>query len=52
MDERTIDEAQVRDEHLKAVNQGAQALYIIGVIGGSFVLMVLLIALLGASSGG
>jgi hypothetical protein len=51
MDERTISEDQVRSEHLEAVDQRAQALYIVGVIGGGFVLMVLLIALLGAGGG-
>jgi hypothetical protein len=51
-DEAEIDREQVRDEHLDEVQIGAHWAYLFGVLVGSFLLMVALIALLGSSSGG
>ncbi len=47
MNEREITADEVRDEHVKGVNTAAHWIYLFGVIVGSFVLMVGLIALLG-----
>jgi hypothetical protein len=44
--EKTISEDDVRKEHLKSVNAPAHWAYLFGVLLGSFVLMVLFIALL------
>jgi hypothetical protein len=51
MSELDLTEDDVREEHLRAVNQAAQWAYLLAVLGGGTLLMVLLIALLGASSG-
>lgn len=40
----------VWNEHVEAVHVGAHAAYMIGVLAGSFLLMVLLIAALGAGA--
>jgi hypothetical protein len=48
MNERVIDEETVRQEHLREVNQRNQALYMVVVIGGGFLVMVAFIALLGS----
>lgn len=47
-DETTINEERVRREHLKQVNQPRHWAYLVGVLGGAFVLMVILIAFLGS----
>lgn len=47
-DETTVNEEQVRREHLARVNQPRHWAYLIGVLGGAFVLMVVLIAILGS----
>ncbi len=39
---------KVREEHLQAVHQDRHWLYLFGVIGGGFLLMVAIIAVLGA----
>jgi hypothetical protein len=49
MNEKTITEEQVREEHLAAVNQPAHWLYFLGVLGVSFLVMVALIGALGAA---
>jgi hypothetical protein len=51
-DETEVDREQVRDEHLDEVQIGAHWAYLFGVLVGSFLLMIALIALLGSSSGG
>jgi hypothetical protein len=48
--EKKITEDDVRAEHLAAVNVRVQWLYLGGVIAGAFVVMVVLIALLGATA--
>ena len=50
MSEKSITEEQVRDEHLHAVSVPAHWAYLVGVIGGSLVLMLALIAFLGRPS--
>jgi hypothetical protein len=47
-DETKVTEDRVRSEHLKSVNVPAHWAYLLAVLIGSFILMVLLIALLGA----
>ena len=49
--EAEIRQEDVEGEHLAEVNAPAQAAYMFGVIAASFVLMVLLIALLGGGGG-
>ena len=51
MSEKTIDHEAVRKEHLAEVDQQRQWLILLGVLLGSTVLMLGLIALLGASGG-
>ncbi len=51
MDEREVSQEDVFKEHIESVNVGAHAAYMTGVILGSLVLMVLLIAALGATGG-
>jgi hypothetical protein len=46
-DETNLTEDDVREEHLKTVQPGPHWAYLFGVMGGSFVLMVVLIAVLG-----
>jgi hypothetical protein len=48
MNERVIDEEAVRQQHLREVNQRNQALYMVAVIGGAFLVMIALISLLGS----
>lgn len=48
MSERTIREEQVRDEHLAEVRQPAQWAYLLGVLGVGTLLMLGLIAFMGA----
>jgi hypothetical protein len=48
MTELEITYDEVREEHVKGVKTPAHWAYLIGVLAGSFVLMVLLIALLDA----
>ena len=45
--ELKITEDDVREEHLRSVNVPAHWLYMVGVVGGAFVLMLALMALLG-----
>ena len=49
MSDRTIDEEEVRRQHLEEVRPGMHWLYLVAVVLGSFILMVGLIALLGAT---
>ena len=49
--EAEMSEDQVRKEHLESVNVGAHWAYLFGVLIGSFVLMVALIAIIGAGGG-
>lgn len=49
MNEATIDEAQVRDEHLAEVHEEAHWAYLLVVLLGGTALMLGLIALLGAT---
>jgi hypothetical protein len=51
MSELKMSEDMVREEHLREVNVPAHWGYLFGVLIGSFVLMVALIAILGASGG-
>jgi hypothetical protein len=51
MSELDLTEDDVREEHLAEVHQPAQWLYLFGVLGAGLVLMILLIALLGAGQG-
>jgi hypothetical protein len=51
MNERSIDEDQVRAEHEAQVDQRRQWAYLAGVLGGGTIVMVVLIALLGAGQG-
>lgn len=48
MSEIDLTEDQVREEHLAAVDQAAQWLYLFGVLGVGTLAMLALIALLGA----
>ncbi len=50
MSERDLTEDDVRREHLAAVNTAAHWAYLFGVLGGAFILMVGLIALLGGGA--
>ncbi len=50
MSEKTITPEQVREEHLKEVNQPLHWVYIGGVLLGSLLLMILFIALLGSGA--
>jgi hypothetical protein len=49
MSELDLTEDDVREEHLRAVNQPAHWAYLLAVLVGGTVLMLLFIALLGAS---
>jgi hypothetical protein len=49
--EKTIDQAQVRQEHLAEVHQPAHWSYLVAVLFGGAVLMLVFIAWLGASAG-
>jgi hypothetical protein len=49
--ELDVNEGKVRSEHLKEVNAGAQWLYLFGVVLGAFLLMIALMAMLGATTG-
>ena len=49
--ELSVTEDDVRDEHMKSVNVPAHWIYMVSVVGFSFVLMIGLMALLGGSSG-
>jgi hypothetical protein len=49
--ERSLSEDDVRDEHLANISQGAHWVYLFGVIIGSMLVMVALIALLGGGGG-
>lgn len=51
MSERDVNEDKVRSEHLKEVNAGTQWAYLFAVLLGGFLLMLALIALLGATTG-
>jgi hypothetical protein len=51
MSELDLTEDDVRDEHLAEVNQPAHWLYLFGVLGLGVVLMIGLIAALGAGGG-
>ena len=46
--ELKITEEDVREEHLRSVNVPAHWLYMVGVVGGAFLLMIALMAVLGA----
>ena len=46
-DESTVTEDDVWKEHLRAVHQGRHWAYLLGVLGGSFTIMVTFIAWLG-----
>jgi hypothetical protein len=48
--EKTIDQETIREEHLKEVHQPAQWAYLLGVLIGGTLLMLGLIALLGAGA--
>jgi uncharacterized membrane protein YdcZ (DUF606 family) len=50
MDEREISVAEVEREHLEEVNQAAHWAYVVGVLGGSFLVMLAFIAWLGSSA--
>lgn len=50
-DETKVTAEVVEREHLNEVRSGLQATYLFGVLVGSFLLMVALIALLGATAG-
>ena len=51
-DEADIRQEDVWDEHLQQLNVAAHWMYVVGVLGGGFIAMVGLIALLGAGGGG
>ena len=51
MSELNVNEDQVRREHLEEVNAGTQWLYLFGVLLVGFLLMLALIAMLGATAG-
>lgn len=50
-DGRNVDQETVWNEHLREVHVGAHWAYLFGVLAGGFLLMVVLIALLGSSTG-
>jgi uncharacterized membrane protein YdcZ (DUF606 family) len=50
-DEKNITEDDVRAEHMASAKPAAHWAYLVGVLGGSFILMVLLIALMGSAGG-
>ena len=50
-DEARISQEDVWDEHLKNLNVGAHWAYLFGVLIGAFLVMVALIALVGAGAG-
>ena len=50
-DESRISQEEVWDEHLQNVHVGAHWAYLFGVLIGAFLLMIALIALLGAGAG-
>ncbi|MFP5343623.1 MAG: hypothetical protein ACLGIJ_12005 [Candidatus Limnocylindria bacterium] len=50
MSERDVSEEQIRGEHLAEVVQARQAAYLIAVLGGGLLLMLGLIAVLGATA--
>jgi hypothetical protein len=50
MSEKTIDQETIRREHLGEVHQPAQWAYLLGVLAGGTLLMLGLIALLGAGA--
>ena len=49
MSEQTVDRDRVRDEHAASIDQRAHWLYLVAVLGGGFLLMLLMIAVLGGS---
>jgi hypothetical protein len=49
VNEQRVTEETVRNEHLAEVNAAAHWAYLLGVIGGGFILMVGLVAILGAT---
>jgi hypothetical protein len=49
MSERTIDAEKVREEHLAEVRESVHWVYLVSVLVGSTLLMLLLIAVMGAS---
>jgi hypothetical protein len=51
MSEKSVDVEQVRKEHLEEVNEPQHWGYLFGVLVGSTLLMLLLIAFLGAQGG-
>jgi hypothetical protein len=51
MSDRTIDAEKVREEHLAEVRESLHWVYLVGVLVGSTILMLVLIALMGASPG-
>ncbi len=50
--EKTITEDDVRKEHLASVRPGPHWAYLIAILGGGVLLMLLLIAVMGAANGG
>ena len=50
-DETKINEEDVRAEHLASVRAGPHWVYLFGILGGGFVIMVAFIALLGGGGG-
>jgi hypothetical protein len=50
MSEKTITEEQVREEHLKEVNQPLHWVFLGAVVFGSLLFMILLIAVLGSGA--
>lgn len=51
MNEETISEDEVREEHLRTVNVPAHWAYLFGVLVGGTVFMLIVIAILGGSGG-
>lgn len=51
MSEKTINEEEVRQEHLAEVNEPRHWAYLASVLAGSMLLMLALIALLGSGQG-
>lgn len=51
VDEVTLTEDQVRQEHLRDVKQGAQWTYLFGVLILGFILMIVLIAIVSGGGG-
>ena len=49
MNEQKVTEVKVRNEHMQSVSAPAHWAYLIGVIAGSFLLMICLIAMLGST---